>query len=92
MASGAAPSPSESFSSSATDYSWLIPINQLCPERFAENMPLYFDSRADMKRDALKDLETAFAEAIATDSTFLAPAEGLLSEWVYLRDWDRARR
>jgi GWxTD domain-containing protein len=82
---------SDNFTSSAVDYSWLIPIDQLCPERFAENMAVYFDSRADMKRDALRDLETAFAQAMTTDSTFMAPAEALLSEWVYLRDWDRAR-
>ena len=28
---------------------------------------------------------------MATDSSFLAPAASLLSEWVYLQDWDRAR-
>jgi GWxTD domain-containing protein len=81
----------ENFTGSATDLTWLVPVNQMCPERFAENMAVYFDSRADMKRDALRDLETAFTAAIATDSTYLEPAAALLGEWVYLRDWDRAR-
>jgi GWxTD domain-containing protein len=82
---------SDNFTSSAVDYTWLIPINQLCPDRFTENIALYYDPRSDMKRDALRDLEAAFARAMATDSTFLAPGEALLSEWVYLKDWERAR-
>jgi len=81
----------DNFTSSATDFTWLVPVNQLCPERFAENMATYFDSRTDMKRDALRDLETAFTEAIAADSTYIEPVEALLGEWVYLQDWDRAR-
>jgi GWxTD domain-containing protein len=81
----------ENFTSSTTDFTWLIPVNQMCPERFAENMAVYFNPRADMKRDALRDLESEFTAAITTDSTYIDPVEALLGEWVYLRDWDRAR-
>ncbi len=81
----------ENFTSSATDLTWLIPVNQMCPERFAENMAVYFGDRSAMKRDELRDLETEFTAAMTTDSTYVEPVEALLGEWVYLRDWDRAR-
>jgi len=81
-----------SFSSSGTenDNIWLVPISQLCPTRFEENMRKYYKSRADMNRDRLDALVEAFEAAERTDPTFLAPARELLGEWVYDAEWERA--
>lgn len=76
------------FTSSANDFGWLVTVNQLCPDRFAENMRQFFDARADMNRDAYRDMTAAFQTALATDSTFFAAAEALLGEWTYLEAWE----
>jgi GWxTD domain-containing protein len=80
----------ENFSSSSSDFTWLIPINQLCPEVFTRNMGEYFHPRSDMNRDVRVDMEAAFARAWETDPTFLAAPAALLSELVYDGDWVRA--
>jgi len=80
-----------SFSSSSSDYNWLVPVNQLCPERFAENMGRYFKPMDDLKRDELASLEAAFGRALEADSTYLLAAQALLGEWVYLAEWEKAR-
>ncbi|MDH3498120.1 MAG: GWxTD domain-containing protein [Gemmatimonadota bacterium] len=76
------------FTSSANDFGWLAPVNQMCPDRFAENMRQFFDARADMNRDAYRDMTAAFRAALATDSTFFEAAEALLGEWAYLATWE----
>jgi GWxTD domain-containing protein len=81
----------ESFSSTSNDFTWLLPVNQLCPDRFAQNMEKYFESRTGLKRDELAALEVAFARALEADSTYLPAAEALLGEWVYLTEWAKAR-
>jgi GWxTD domain-containing protein len=80
----------DNFTSSSNDNSWLIPVNQLCPDRFTENMERFFDSRTNLNADALVNMEAAFREALATDSLLLPAAEALLGEWVYLADWAKA--
>jgi hypothetical protein len=80
----------ENFTSSSADFSWLIPINQLCPDRFAENMAKYFDPRSDMNRDARRAMEAAYREAWDADSSFRIPGEALLEEAVYAADWPAA--
>jgi GWxTD domain-containing protein len=80
-----------SFSSSASDHVWLLSVNQLCPDRFAENMAVYFQPRTDLKRDELAGLEQAFARALEADSSYTLAAEALLGEWVYVADWEKAR-
>jgi GWxTD domain-containing protein len=77
----------QNFTSSSADFSWLIPINQLCPDRFAENMDKYFKPRSDMNRDALRQMQAAYRDAWDTDSSLRAPAEALLAEAVYAADW-----
>jgi GWxTD domain-containing protein len=79
-----------SFSSSSSDYTWLVAVNQMCGDRFAENMAAYFKSLADLKRDELGAMEAAFVRALETDSTYVLPAQALLAEWVYLAQWDKA--
>lgn len=79
-----------SFSSTSNDHTWLLAVNQLCPELFAENMGRYFETRAGLKRDELDHLEAAFARALAADSTYFPAAEALLGEWAYLREWEKA--
>jgi GWxTD domain-containing protein len=82
----------ESFTSSGTgsDNTWLIAVNQLCPQRFEENMDTYFKPRSDMNRDRLDALVKAYETAEATDPTFFAPGRELLGEWVYEANWERA--
>jgi len=80
-----------SFSSSSNDYTWLVAVNQLCPDRFAENMGTYFKPLTNLKRDELAAMEAAFTRAIETDSTYILPAQALLAEWVYLAEWEKAR-
>lgn len=80
----------DNFSSSSSDFSWLIPVNQLCPERFSENMDKYFIPRRDMNADAREAAEQAFAEAWDADPTFMAPAVALFEEAVYQAEWGRA--
>lgn len=80
----------DNFSSSSSDFSWLIPINQLCPEVFAANMARYFRPRSDMNLDARSDMETAFRWAWEADRSFLAAPAALLGELVYAAEWDRA--
>jgi len=77
----------ENFTSSSTDFSWLVPINQLCSDRFAENMAQHFKPRSDMNRDAWRDMQAAFRAAWDADSSFHTPAEELLAEAVYAADW-----
>jgi GWxTD domain-containing protein len=77
----------ENLTSSAADFSWLIPVNQLCPDRFAENMGKYFDPRSDMNRDALREMEIAYRAAWDADSSLRVPGEALLAEAVYAADW-----
>jgi GWxTD domain-containing protein len=80
----------ENFTSSSGDFSWLIPVNLLCPDRFAENMAQYFKPRSDMNLDAWRDMQGAFRAAWNADSSFRAPAEALLAEAVYAGDWAAA--
>jgi GWxTD domain-containing protein len=80
----------DNFSSSSSDFTWLIAVNQLCPEVFTENMAKYFQPRWDMNLDARADMETAFTWAWQADPTFLAPPVALLSELVYAAEWSRA--
>jgi GWxTD domain-containing protein len=80
-----------SFSSSSSDYTWLVAVNQMCGDRFAENMAAYFKPLADLKRDEVAAMEAAFARALEADSTYLLPAQALLAEWVYLGDWEKSR-
>jgi GWxTD domain-containing protein len=80
----------ENVSGSSSDFSWLIPVNQLCSELFAENMARYFRPRADMNLDARSDMEAAFGRAWEADPTFLAAPVALLGELVYAGDWARA--
>jgi len=80
----------DNFTSSSNDNTWLIGLNQLCPEVFARNIAQFFDHRADMNRESFDNLEAAFQAAMEADPTFLLPAEALLGEYVYLETWDRA--
>ena len=80
----------DNFSSSSSDFTWLIPVNQLCADVFGRNMAQYFRPRSDMNRDARNDLEAAFQRAWETDSTFLAAPVAVLSEMVYAAEWARA--
>jgi GWxTD domain-containing protein len=80
----------DNVSGAGSDMSWLVPVNQLCPELFAENMARYFHPRSDMNRDAQLDMEREFATAWETDTTYWAPAAALLGEYVYAADWERA--
>lgn len=79
-----------SFSSSATDHTWLFSINQLCPDEFAENMGKYYRSQTSLGRNELDALEAAFARALEADSTYLPAARALLGEWVYIQEWEKA--
>jgi GWxTD domain-containing protein len=80
----------DNFSSSSTDFTWLVPVNQLCPEVFARNMAQYFRPRSDMNRDAQADMESAFRSAWEADPTFLAAPVALLGEMAYAGEWTRA--
>jgi GWxTD domain-containing protein len=80
----------DNFSSSSSDFTWLIGVNLVCADLFAENMAKYFRSRTSMNESARDDMEAAFTRAWETDSTFLAAPLALLSEWVYAGDWARA--
>lgn len=80
----------ENFSGSSSDFSWLIGVNQLCPDRFTENMAKYFRPRSAMNQDARADMEAAFLRAWEADPLFLAAPAALLGELVYAADWPRA--
>jgi len=80
----------DNFSSSSSDNTWLAPVNQLCPDRFSENMAKYFQPRTDMNRDAQADMIRAFRAAWDTDSSFRAPAMGMLADAVYEENWPAA--
>ena len=79
----------DNFSSSSSDNTWLIAVNQLCSDVFAENMGQYFQPRSDMNLDARDDMAAAFARSWDADPSFLGAPEGLLSEWIYAADWPR---
>lgn len=81
---------SENFTSSSSDYSWLVGVNQLCPDRFAENMAKYFQPRTDMNQDVQVAMLQAFRQAWDTDSSFQAPARSMLSDAVYGQNWAAA--
>ncbi len=81
---------SENFTSSSDDHTWLVFLNQLCPETFSRNMETFFEPRADMNLRNFVDLQAAFREAIATDSSYILPYEALLGEYVYMEMWVEA--
>lgn len=78
---------SDNFSGSSADLGWMADLNLLCPETFEANMTRYFRPRASLKQDDLTGLIRQFNLAFAEDSTFAAPLEALLSEYVYLERW-----
>lgn len=80
----------DNFTSSSSDFSWLVPVNQICPEVFVENMAQYFQPRTDMNLDARSDMEAAFGRAWDADPTFLAAPSALLAEFAYAAEWERA--
>lgn len=82
----------DNFTSTSNDYTWLIPLDQLCPDVFSSNMADYFQPVAKMKSSELDALEDEFQKAMATDSTYFPPGQALMSEYVYLALWPKAEQ
>jgi len=64
-----------------------VDANVACAEQFESIMDDYFHLNAHLKRDARRDLETHFREAIALEPASWLPYRALASELVFEADW-----